>query len=130
MVLRFTNTAILALIVVLTLTGLYGLVFSLQRWAGVRLVDLLQAAGMARPAKLVGLEAVGGYGHLYSATESEAILLATHVGGEPLAHRYGFPLRAVVPARRGWFWVKWLSRASSWPDWPLHPPRNKPSLSL
>ena len=59
MVLRFTNTAILALIVVLTLTGLYGLVFSLQRWAGVRLVDLLQAAGMTRPAKLVGLEAVG-----------------------------------------------------------------------
>lgn len=84
--------------------------YATQRWAGVRLVDLLQAAGMTRPAKLVGLEAVGGYGHLYSAAETQAILLATHVGGEPLAHRHGFPMRAVVPSRRGWFWVKWLSR--------------------
>jgi DMSO/TMAO reductase YedYZ molybdopterin-dependent catalytic subunit len=30
------------------------------------------------------------------------------VGGEALDHVHGFPLRAVVPARRGWFWVKWV----------------------
>ncbi|HYH05137.1 MAG TPA: molybdopterin-dependent oxidoreductase [Bacillota bacterium] len=23
---------------------------------------------------------------------------------------HGFPLRAVVPSRRGWFWVKWLAK--------------------
>ncbi len=41
---------------------------------------------------------------------SQEILLATHVGGEPLNHSHGFPLRAVAPSRRGWFWVKWVQR--------------------
>ena len=35
---------------------------------------------------------------------------AKHVGGELLTHVHGAPLRAVVPSRRGWFWVKWLTR--------------------
>jgi DMSO/TMAO reductase YedYZ molybdopterin-dependent catalytic subunit len=30
------------------------------------------------------------------------------VGGEVFDHGHGFPLRAVVPSRRGWQWVKWL----------------------
>jgi DMSO/TMAO reductase YedYZ molybdopterin-dependent catalytic subunit len=41
--------------------------------------------------------------------QAEEILLATHVGDEVLNHVHGFPLRAVVPSRRGWHWVKWLT---------------------
>lgn len=37
-------------------------------------------------------------------------MLATHVGGEVLAPGHDFPLRAVIPDRRGWFWVKWVTR--------------------
>jgi DMSO/TMAO reductase YedYZ molybdopterin-dependent catalytic subunit len=58
----------------------------------------------------VRLESVTGYSFLIPATEVDQVLLATHVGGETLNFEHGFPLRAVVPSRRGWFWVKWLSR--------------------
>jgi DMSO/TMAO reductase YedYZ molybdopterin-dependent catalytic subunit len=36
-------------------------------------------------------------------------VLATHVGGQVLDHWHGYPLRAVVPSRRGGHWVKWLT---------------------
>jgi DMSO/TMAO reductase YedYZ molybdopterin-dependent catalytic subunit len=41
--------------------------------------------------------------------EAKYVLLATHVGNQVLDPVHGFPLRAVVPTRRGWFWVKWLT---------------------
>ena len=41
--------------------------------------------------------------------QAEEILLATYVGDQVLNHSHGFPLRAVVPSRRGWHWVKWLT---------------------
>ncbi|MGH2621753.1 MAG: molybdopterin-dependent oxidoreductase, partial [Anaerolineales bacterium] len=84
--------------------------FTTQRWGGVRLADLLREAGHENLPRLVWLQAVAGYGHLFTPAEAGHILLATHVGGEALAHRHGFPLRAVVPSRRGWFWVKWLGQ--------------------
>jgi DMSO/TMAO reductase YedYZ molybdopterin-dependent catalytic subunit len=36
------------------------------------------------------------------------MLLATHVGDEPLSHGHGAPLRLVAPNRRGFQWVKWI----------------------
>lgn len=80
-----------------------------QRWSGVRLAVLLEQAGLEELPALVRLRANQGYSHVFTAADSNQILLATHVSGEPLAHRHGFPLRAVVPNRRGWFWVKWLT---------------------
>ncbi|MGD2050729.1 MAG: molybdopterin-dependent oxidoreductase, partial [Chloroflexota bacterium] len=56
------------------------------------------------------LTSVTGYNHTYPLAEARKILFATHVGDEVLAPRHGFPLRAVVPDRRGWFWVKWLDQ--------------------
>jgi len=57
----------------------------------------------------VRLRAASGYAMDFTLAEAGEILLATHVGGEVLDHWHGFPLRAVVPSRRGWFWVKWLT---------------------
>lgn len=84
--------------------------FSDQRWRGVRLMEVLRQAGLEQPPALLRLEAQEGYSHLFTPADTVEILLATHVSGETLAHRHGYPLRAVVPSRRGWFWVKWLTR--------------------
>jgi DMSO/TMAO reductase YedYZ molybdopterin-dependent catalytic subunit len=83
--------------------------YSVQEWQGVPLARLLEAAG--------GLEAAGvrlvsetEYNHTYPMAEARTILLATRVSGEVLNSWHGYPVRAVVPDRRGWFWVKWLKR--------------------
>ncbi len=83
--------------------------YSTQVWRGIRLTDLLAMAGVDPQANAIRLRAATGYSHLFTLTEAREILLATHVGGEPLDHWHGFPMRAVVPSRRGWFWVKWLT---------------------
>jgi hypothetical protein len=84
--------------------------YTLQNWQGVPLRDLLERVGAAPESFAVRLESVTGYAHILPMAEAKEILLATHVGDEVLEHLHGFPLRAVVPTRRGWFWVKWLSR--------------------
>lgn len=84
--------------------------YSVQEWTGVPLLDLLQEAGLQDDVKGVRLVSVTGYHHTYPLEEARTILLATHVGDEVLAPRHGFPVRAVVPDRRGWFWVKWLGQ--------------------
>ncbi len=83
--------------------------YSAQVWRGVLLTDLLASAGWRPEASAIVLRATSGYAHAFPLAEARAILLATHVGDEPLEHWHGFPLRAVVPSRRGWFWVKWLT---------------------
>ncbi len=37
-------------------------------------------------------------------------LLATHIDEDPLSYEHGFPLRLVAPGRRGFEWVKWITR--------------------
>jgi hypothetical protein len=83
--------------------------YTTQVWRGVPLRTLLDEAGLHTAAYAVRLQAESGYEHVFPLGEASDILLATHVGDEPLSHWHGYPLRAVVPSRRGWFWVKWLS---------------------
>jgi DMSO/TMAO reductase YedYZ molybdopterin-dependent catalytic subunit len=84
--------------------------YSTQTWRGVRLVDLLNLSGASPEPVSVRIQSVTGYSHILPYREAKEILLATHVGGEALALEHGFPIRAVVPSRRGWFWVKWLAQ--------------------
>jgi DMSO/TMAO reductase YedYZ molybdopterin-dependent catalytic subunit len=83
--------------------------FSTQNWQGVPLMAVLEPAGLQPGAGLVRLRSVSGYLGDFTLTEAAEVLLATHVGGEVLSHWHGFPLRAVAPSRRGWFWVKWIT---------------------
>ncbi len=83
--------------------------FSTQTWQGVPLMSLLEDAGVLPGAGYVRLRSVSGYFGDFTLAEAAEILLATHVGGETLSHWHGFPLRATAPARRGWFWIKWLN---------------------
>lgn len=84
--------------------------YTIQDWSGIPLTELLAEAGGPEGGTFVRFESVTGYAHVLPMDEARQVLLATHVGGEPLNYDHGAPLRAVVPTRRGWFWVKWLSR--------------------
>jgi DMSO/TMAO reductase YedYZ molybdopterin-dependent catalytic subunit len=84
--------------------------YTIQNWKGILLSDLLAQSGASPRAFAVRLESVTGYAQILPMKEAEHVLLATHVGDQVLDHVHGFPLRAVVPSRRGWFWVKWLTR--------------------
>jgi hypothetical protein len=81
-----------------------------QDWRGVRLGDLLSEAGVHDEARWVTVWSVTGYRWSFPLDEAREMLLATAVGGEPLSHGHGAPLRLVAPDRRGFQWVKWVER--------------------
>jgi len=83
--------------------------YSTQVWRGVRLADVLAQAGILQAEFFIVLKDVSGYTADITPAEASEILLATQVGGQVLDHWHGYPLRAVVPSRRGWHWVKWLT---------------------
>jgi len=91
-------------------------------WTGVRLRDLLRAAGLKESAKHVA--AYGADLHLSGdpnrvvisrATPvekclEEHTLVAVHMNGEPIPHIHGAPLRLIVPGWPGSLSQKWLTR--------------------
>ena len=83
--------------------------YTTQVWRGVPLAGLLARAGLRPEAIAILLKDVSGYPGYFTLAEASEILLATHSGGQAFDHWHGFPLRAVVPSRRGWQWVKWLT---------------------
>ncbi|HUF00119.1 MAG TPA: molybdopterin-dependent oxidoreductase, partial [Anaerolineales bacterium] len=83
--------------------------YTVQTWRGIPLTELLAQAKIRPGAKGIILRGVLDYTAPFTLAQAQEILLATHVGREVLNHSHGFPLRAVVPSRRGWHWVKWLT---------------------
>lgn len=84
--------------------------YTVQRWGGLRVGDLLDSVGVADDAQFVRFVSVTGYRWSLPIDEARDALLATHVGGERLSHGHGAPLRLVAPGRRGFQWVKWIER--------------------
>ncbi len=85
-----------------------GGVYATREWRGAPVGQILDAAGIAPRATLVWFVSRTGYRWPLPLEEARRALLATHVGGEPLSHEHGFPLRLVAPERRGFQWIKWL----------------------
>jgi DMSO/TMAO reductase YedYZ molybdopterin-dependent catalytic subunit len=83
---------------------------STQHWRGVRLGRLLDEAGATAGARHVRVISRTGYRWSFGLDEARGLLLATHVGDEPLSHGHGAPCRLVAPGRRGFQWIKWVER--------------------
>jgi DMSO/TMAO reductase YedYZ molybdopterin-dependent catalytic subunit len=81
-----------------------------QVWSGVRLLDVLRSAALPESATGVAIVSVTGHRIVLPRADLEQAVLATHVGGEVLVPGHGYPVRLVVPGRRGYHWVKWVSR--------------------
>ncbi|SMO77032.1 molybdopterin-dependent oxidoreductase [Halorubrum cibi] len=116
--------------------------YTVQEWGGVRVGDLIAAAGGAegsgraegddevgggdgakgsdgteddgvsdgREPAYVRFVSVTGYRWTLPLAEAEDALLATRVGGDRISHGHGAPARLVAPGRRGFQWVKWVTR--------------------
>ena len=83
--------------------------YTVQTWRGILLIELLDQAQLLPQAKGIILRGVLEYSAPFTLAQAQEILLATHVSEQVLDHPHGFPLRAVVPSRRGWHWVKWMT---------------------
>lgn len=99
--------------------------YTIQTWRGIRLEELLAQAQLRPNAAAIVLRGVADYTAPFTLAQAEEILLATHVSGEVLNHSHGFPLRAVVPSRRGWHWVKWLAEIEVLTN-PFHVQKRQP----
>jgi len=77
----------------------------------------VDGVGAARGSLVV--TSTTGYSRRFPLGERRRLLVATRVGGRPLAAGHGFPARIVAPGRRGFWWVKWVDQieVSAEPPW-------------
>ncbi len=91
------------------------------RWAGVRVRDVLERAGINANAKhlhLFGSDDPPGkvppfHRSIEMGKAMDDCILAYEMNGAPLPQSHGAPLRMVVPGWAGDHWMKWLVRISA-----------------
>jgi hypothetical protein len=98
--------------------------YSAQDWSGIRLHHLLeQTVGSIAHGRSVDVVSVTGYRRRLPLSDAPRLLLATRIADQPLSPGHGAPARLVAPDRRGFWWVKWVSRIEVVDSpWWLQPP--------
>ena len=84
--------------------------YSTQHWRGISIGRLLAEVSIHSDARYVSFISVTSYRWSLPLQEAHTALLATHIDEDPLSYEHGFPLRLVAPGRRGFEWVKWITR--------------------
>jgi DMSO/TMAO reductase YedYZ molybdopterin-dependent catalytic subunit len=98
--------------------------YSTQDWTGMSLDRVLTLVGPGPGTRSIVVRSSTGFWRRYRREQASSLLLASQVGGVPLSHEHGAPLRIVAPGSRGYDWVKWVvsieaSTLPSWWKWPL-----------
>jgi DMSO/TMAO reductase YedYZ molybdopterin-dependent catalytic subunit len=98
--------------------------FAVQDWSGIRLDHLVeQAVGRLSHGRSVDVISRTGYRRRLPLFDASRLLLATRMAGQPLSPGHGAPARLVAPDRRGFWWVKWVTRIEIVDSpWWLQPP--------
>jgi hypothetical protein len=81
--------------------------FAEQDWMGVWLDRVIDARRGARSIEVVS---VTGYSRRFPIEDASKLLLATRVARNVLSPGHGYPARIVAPGRRGFWWVKWITK--------------------
>jgi DMSO/TMAO reductase YedYZ molybdopterin-dependent catalytic subunit len=84
--------------------------YSTQRWRGLFVTKVLDRASMDPRARHLRVISHTGYRWGFALADAPKLLLATHVGEDPLSHEHGAPVRLVAPGARGFQWVKWVTK--------------------
>ena len=92
-------------------------------WKGFLVSDVLEACGLEvnHEGYLVFRSADGQYFETLSVDDAHdaRVMLAFGMNGGPLPHRFGGPLRLVVPFLQGYKSVKWVNRIEAYPRDPI-----------
>lgn len=80
-------------------------------WEGVRIKDILAAAGVRGGAPVVIFHAADGYTSSLPLAyiQANSILLALKMNGVTLSAEHGFPFQVVAESKWGYKWVKWVT---------------------
>ncbi len=83
-----------------------------QHWTGVRLMDLLDKAGVQSTATFILWQAADGYTESLplDVARGTDVWIAYEMDGAPLTIDHGFPARVLIPGRFGMKQPKWLTR--------------------
>jgi len=89
-----------------------GNLISMAEWTGVRLVTVLQSAGVDPTADWVAFTCADGYTAAIPIAKAmdPSTLLAIYMNGSPLATAHGYPARIIVPGLYGMFHAKWVTK--------------------
>ncbi|MAT44998.1 MAG: molybdopterin-binding oxidoreductase [Anaerolineaceae bacterium] len=88
-----------------------GDLISASLWAGIRLKDLLEEAGLQTGAGELAIESVDGFYESVSIEDmmDPRTLLVYEMNGQPLPQEHGYPLRIYIPNRYGMKQPKWIT---------------------
>jgi DMSO/TMAO reductase YedYZ molybdopterin-dependent catalytic subunit len=80
-------------------------------WTGVRLKDILAAAGLLPGARAIAIKSADGFYESVGLAEAmdDRTLLVHSMNGEPLTAAHGFPLRIFIPGHYGMKQPKWIT---------------------
>jgi len=88
-----------------------GSFIDIGHWSGVRVMDVINLAGVRDEAKFAEFRDVkGGYRQALPLEKlnGEGFLIAYEFNDKEFSKYHGYPLRLVAKGEPGFFWVKWL----------------------